>query len=281
MEKLSILDHLTLSDNSFTWRFKNEWITTAYELANKFVSKPSKYLEIGAGVHNPLGCALISLGKGAVFAAAVEPGNILPESIEQASILGLIALTHEDVPSSWLLEELKGMLFHDNVPQRIIDQNFSFSSKNMELFNGFLEDYRPSTQFDVIHSNAVFEHIMDIDGVCRRMFELTAPGGVHVHKVDFIDHGYYEKLQPTADDAFNYMFIGEEDNIGDSNGLRLSQVQSAFIRNGFESCGVFEQWKMPFTEVFKERLQDRYAVMDIDDLSTTCATIVFRKPINI
>jgi hypothetical protein len=41
---------------------------------------------------------------------------------------------------------------------------------------------------DIVLSNAVFEHLGDVEGVARAIAALTAPDGVHLHFVDLSDH---------------------------------------------------------------------------------------------
>lgn len=42
--------------------------------------------------------------------------------------------------------------------------------------------------YDIVLSSSVFEHLQDVDGVCRALARLTRPGGVHLHYIDVRDH---------------------------------------------------------------------------------------------
>ena len=46
----------------------------------------------------------------------------------------------------------------------------------------------PDGSFDIVLSNAVLEHVVDLPTACEALFRVTAPGGVNSHQVDFRDH---------------------------------------------------------------------------------------------
>lgn len=47
--------------------------------------------------------------------------------------------------------------------------------------------------FDAIVSNAVLEHVFDIDDTLESLFRITKPGGVGIHQVDFRDHRNFDR----------------------------------------------------------------------------------------
>lgn len=280
MEPLSLPMHLSAGDSSFSWRFKQDWLKTVCHFAaeEEHDCYGAKLLEIGAGIHNPLGCALIALAKGAELAVAIEPGQILPEHLDHAILSGFIAEHKAKARNPGLRKTLDMLL------SRIGDEHpgpeSEIKTPAIELFRGTIQDYVSDCRFDIVHSNAVIEHILDLDGACSRFYDLTAPGGIHLHKVDFIDHRYYEVVEPSADDAFRFLLTGQEGNTPDCNGLRLSEVIATFARSGLEFVRVAQEWQLPLPEKFLPKLQDRYRDMSQRDLQTTCATLLFRKPLS-
>lgn len=52
------------------------------------------------------------------------------------------------------------------------------------------QDVQP---FNLILSNAVYEHIENLDRATRRVFAITAPGGYGVHQIDFRDHRQFDR----------------------------------------------------------------------------------------
>ncbi len=43
---------------------------------------------------------------------------------------------------------------------------------------------------DIVLSTSVYEHLEDVEGITRRLAELTTPGGVHLHYIDLRDHHF-------------------------------------------------------------------------------------------
>ncbi len=46
----------------------------------------------------------------------------------------------------------------------------------------------PADGFDLVLSNAVFEHIVGVESAARCLYAVTRPGGTNVHQIDFRDH---------------------------------------------------------------------------------------------
>jgi SAM-dependent methyltransferase len=64
-------------------------------------------------------------------------------------------------------------------------------SKILELIETSAEDLSAlkGRQFDVLVSNAVLEHVPDMEKAAAEMFAVTAPGGRGLHAVDLRNHG--------------------------------------------------------------------------------------------
>lgn len=280
MEPLSPSMHLAAGDNSFAWRFKRDWLDTVTRFAEEIGHNcyGAKFLEVGAGIHNPLGCALLSLADGAALAAAVEPGDILPEHLDHAIFLGLLAEHCSIIRSRGLQISIDSLMSRATQARLPPENGWVVRASSLELFRGKIEDYPGTHVFDIVHSNAVIEHVFDLPRACARLYDLTAEGGIHLHKVDFIDHRYYTIRDPQAADAFRFLLVGEEGKVPDCNGLRLSEVIETFVHSGFEFVAARESWQLDFPAQLLPRLQHRYQNLSCTDLRTTCATLLFRRP---
>jgi SAM-dependent methyltransferase len=54
-------------------------------------------------------------------------------------------------------------------------------------------DSATSRRFDAVFSNAVLEHVLDIDQSLQALCRLTRPGGYGFHQVDFRDHRNFDR----------------------------------------------------------------------------------------
>lgn len=89
--------------------------------------------------------------------------------------------------------------------------------------------------FDVICSNAVLEHLAEPARAFSRFFQLTRPGGLGVHQVDFRDHRDFSRpleyllMRPAAFDDLNRSVHYEY-----GSQRRQSDYASLLQRSGFE-----------------------------------------------
>ena len=51
----------------------------------------------------------------------------------------------------------------------------------------------PDASLDVVLSNAVLEHVSDLEAACRSFARVTKPGGMNSHQVDFRDHDNFDR----------------------------------------------------------------------------------------
>ena len=51
-------------------------------------------------------------------------------------------------------------------------------------------------EFDVVLSNAVMEHIRDLDSVCSELARVTKVGGLNIHQIDL---GYHKNCERPLD----------------------------------------------------------------------------------
>jgi SAM-dependent methyltransferase len=61
------------------------------------------------------------------------------------------------------------------------------SITTLDTESGGLSTLAPGS-VDAIISHAVFEHLVDVEGICRQLGRITRPGGIHIHQIDYRDH---------------------------------------------------------------------------------------------
>ncbi len=90
--------------------------------------------------------------------------------------------------------------------------------------------------FDAIVSNAVLEHIEDMQALANRLFDMTNPGGVGIHQVDFRDHSHAEEpLEFLKIDNESYAAMFRESLGGGGNRVRPHELEAMFSWAGFDA----------------------------------------------
>jgi SAM-dependent methyltransferase len=98
----------------------------------------------------------------------------------------------------------------------------------------------PAGHFDLVISNAVFEHIVDVGLATRRIFEVLRPGGVSCHQVDLRDHRDFsrplEYLLMSAQEEARWLAQSEHHQ---GCQRRRSDYEAAFARAGFDTLSEY------------------------------------------
>ena len=144
----------------------------------------------------------------------------------------------------------------------------------------------PDAAFDLVLSNAVFEHIRDHEAAATRAFAVTKAGGFNVHQVDFRDHRDFSRplefllMNATETEAF----MAQTDT-HEGNPRRASAYERAFRAAGFEvlSAWVTDRTDEGYLADFRPRLAAKtdavYRDASLEDLSIGGITYVLRKPL--
>jgi SAM-dependent methyltransferase len=89
--------------------------------------------------------------------------------------------------------------------------------------------------FDYVVSNAVFEHIPNLQGAAARLAEITKRGGLHIHQVDMRDHRWFDRpleyLLLSADEEAEYLRLSDY-HLGALR--RAPEYEAAFRDAGFK-----------------------------------------------
>jgi 2-polyprenyl-3-methyl-5-hydroxy-6-metoxy-1,4-benzoquinol methylase len=85
--------------------------------------------------------------------------------------------------------------------------------------------------FNFVQSNAVLEHVLDIDAAVAELARVTSTGGIHAHQIDFRDHRDLDRsLDHLLLDQASYTTLRVE--LGGNNGtaMRMPEMVSLFAQ---------------------------------------------------
>ncbi|MFZ2089337.1 MAG: methyltransferase domain-containing protein [Desulfobaccales bacterium] len=184
------------------------------------------------------GKKVLEIGPGVNF------GNILALSCHGAEVLvadrflspwdpeyhpKFYALLKERVKERWPLSDLTLL---DTILSR-----GGYPRDSIAIYTSSLEELSgvPDQSVDLIISNAVFEHLYDIESAFANLARITRPGGLGLHQVDFRDHRDTEKPLEyllLSDRDFSRVFKERHGECG--NRFRPREMQKIFERVGFE-----------------------------------------------
>lgn len=273
--ELSVIDHCQSLTDSRSWAYKRAWMDEVSAICARYDRglAGERILEVGAGVHNPLGSALIALSWGASAAEAVEPSDL--EIGHDRSAL-MCALLESSVASPELVgtrPAIQALLarfgFKDGGP--------SLETEIPIVHRSIAEIVDAARKYDIVHSNATLEHVQQFDTFLASLWEVSAPGAVHIHKVDFIDHDYYTMVDPQPEDAFKFLLDGGAPANATCNRLRIDDMLASFEAAGFGLVAIHKRWSIPFPSELRPRLQLEWTECSDESLSTIDAVLVHRR----
>lgn len=234
-------------------------------------------VDYGCGTYNPLAMGIILFANGFERVISIEPFAV-----------------HVDVAYSGALEMAKCLLANPQelnfsgidpaiLKQRVASLSFDSLREDLTKLNlgeikmlslGPLEFHKTlgqltDVQCDLLTSNSVLEHVNELDGEIALQRRLLKDGGLCVHTVDFSDHRAIGR---------NLHIFGMyyDDNLDDTiNGLRPSEVEEIFARNGF-SIARNGDLKVGLEFVDRARLTERYRPFSDDDLTTWVRTYLLQ-----
>jgi SAM-dependent methyltransferase len=135
----------------------------------------------------------------------------------------------------------------------------------------------PTASVDLVTSNSVLEHIVDIDAALVELARILRPGGMAIHGIDVRDHRWYE--DPTLDPL---QFLTEPSSlpmVDHCNRLRLCQFEAAFARHGFRISDCWPEHVVTISPELRAKLVEPWRSMPDADLATTWAIyLVHREP---
>jgi SAM-dependent methyltransferase len=98
-----------------------------------------------------------------------------------------------------------------------------------------IEDVAVESAFDLVVSQAVGEHVSDIDAFASATHRMLKPGGIAVHNIDFSSHGIGTELEFLAIPALIWRAMGS--NRGLPNRARFDDFVKAFSMFDIDVAG--------------------------------------------
>lgn len=137
-------------------------------------------------------------------------------------------------------------------------------------------------EFDVVLSNAMLEHVADLDLVCAELARITKRGGFNLHQIDL---GYHKDRERPLDHLLvsdaEFLAEAKAANYEYGNRWRRSEFVARFNRVGFETIEQFVSLNAApdyLAEIARLRMhRGRYSRWPLDDLGVLGLFLVARQ----
>lgn len=239
-------------------------------------------VDLGAGSLNPFAFGFIFLMLGARRAYAVD---LDPVQDAERAVRALATA------AGWLLidpERVTGR--HAIAPGRVIENLAGFdlgklaagssegiAADRLVYLSESIETLSLSDgEADLVSSVSLLEHVSNADDVVESLWRITKPGGLGHHVVDFVDHRLYGRQ---VESPFEFLTIASTESIVHGcNRMRCGQWRTLFESSGFIVERVEPCRRDPLTDAEQRRFVEPYRSMAREDLMTTCARFIVRRP---
>jgi hypothetical protein len=127
--------------------------------------------------------------------------------------------------------------------------------------------------FDAILSNAVLEHVEDLDVTAANLAAKTVPGGANFHQVDFRDHRDFSRpLEFLSHGEEDFELRRQEAHCEWGTRWRAADVGAAFAAVGFSvRVNVNMKASPEYLADIRPRLQPQFSALSDDELGTISA----------
>jgi hypothetical protein len=172
----------------------------------------------------------------------------------------------------------RGPRFGDPI-RRLLRHN-AFTPDVIESFDIAAEELHSlGRTFDLVLSNAVLEHVQDIEITANNLSSATAPGGINFHQVDFRDHRDFNR-------PLEYLTLNKAD-FAVLRGTcfcecgcqwRASEVAATFEEAGFDVHTIVNLKTSPeYLAEVRPRLEPEFAALPDEELLATSAFFVLTR----
>ena len=262
-------------------KLRNKIKGLIHNIGEERIVPKGAFVDLGCGAHDPIGLATFHYVNGFDQAYAID---LLSPRNERYSALSMYdILTNMIVfPERYTLTGVD--------PQTVAERARRFDLEAFErgdFWGGIapVKDDLRYEQCDIVDSSlepgtagllcsfAVLEHVSDIDGVCKKIFDALLPGAVAFHFIDLADHRAYR----AGGEFHELSFLAEQEAPKNINRLRASEHLAAQERTGFEILSsAATQIDMP--DDIRQNLLPQFKEMDEEDVTTIRLNVVVRKP---
>lgn len=135
-----------------------------------------------------------------------------------------------------------------------------------------------SEQFDLVYSNAVLEHVVDVKAAIVEMKRVLRPGGIAAHRIDLSDHAVPDEPHQFlrySDQLWHWL---NRHHVYTENRLRRSDFLQLFEDAGFAVVQESAARTSPVTGRVLAGMHPRFQRYDRTDLAVVSAMMVLRKP---
>ncbi|MCB9896494.1 MAG: methyltransferase domain-containing protein [Planctomycetes bacterium] len=248
----------------------------ALQIADFYVSKipggarrlvGKRVLELGPGYS--LGTAVLLACHGAEVTVAdryLSPWDAEYHGRFFAAMLARLRAERDELSPDPILRLLEASAF--------VDQTL----RTLHLGTEDLDEVADAS-FDVVLSNAVFEHVGDVPRAVATLARITRSGGVGVHQVDFRDHRDFDRpleYMTLAPADFSALFAEVHGECG--NRWRPLAMGEEWKRAGFDATFEANMWAdEAYVDDVQSRLDPCYAAMGRDELLVISGCYVLRR----
>jgi SAM-dependent methyltransferase len=177
----------------------------------------------------------------------------------------------------------------DLTPLEMIVSQGQYPRDCFSVYRCSLEELRvvPDHSVDLVFSNAVFEHLYDLDSAFGHLARITKPGGLGLHQVDFRDHRDPSRpLEHLLFDDREFSRLFQEKHSECGNRFRVEEMQHLLEKAGFEvrkfqpDMYAEEEYLKEFLVRLRQAKESRYRYYRAEDLrSVSGLFIMLRKPL--
>jgi SAM-dependent methyltransferase len=163
--------------------------------------------------------------------------------------------------------------------RRLLDAN-DFAPDVIACHKVGAEDlWRIGEHFDVVLSNAVLEHVQDLEATARNLAAVTRRGGYNFHQVDFRDHRDFTRpLEYLTVSSAEYAVAREAHFCEWGTQWRVSTTSAAFRAAGFDvTVAVNMTADAAYLADLRPRLHPEFQHLADDDLSAISALLVLQR----
>jgi len=164
----------------------------------------------------------------------------------------------------------------------INNSQLKLNPKSLEAhYSGITKVPLPDSSVDFIFSNAVLEHVSDVEGAFAEMNRLLKPGSYMAHNVDLRVHGPIKKKSPLAhlqysDWEWKLLTARKMSYI---NRLRRSEFEKLLNKTNFELLHMKnnDEATDEYIDEIRTLFVNKYREMDVKDIKTLGISIVAKK----
>ena len=226
-------------------------------------------LDFGSGIYNPLSVSIIKFANGFQKTFSFEPYKIFSNYSYYSTIEVISKILQNPLSFNFSGIDLNEMKFRvSQLDLTNLENKFHLFSENklseINLGNVILTKNMSDindNSLDFQSSNAVLEHVSDLDLYIEILFAKMKSSGTSLHIVDFLDHRHYNNslLHP-----FEKYYDGVLDEI---NGLTPPEMENLFLNVGFKFDKLIGQ-SVPskYLDEEKRMMKGKYSSFNKDSL---------------